>query len=84
MQDRQGEPRGLAGAGLRGAEQVASRQDEGNGLRLDRGGLGIALLRDGAKQLGDEPEAFEGRAYDSLLNGNRPAKDVSFETGSGR
>jgi len=56
------------------AQQVAAREDHGDRLRLDGGGFGIALLRDGAKQLGDEPEAFEGRAYDSLLI-NRPAKD---------
>jgi hypothetical protein len=41
------------------------------------------LLRDGAKQLGDEPEAFEGRADDSLLM-DRPARDFSLDTGSGR
>src|SRR5205085_8703324 len=77
LQQRQGETGGLAGAGLRGAEQVASREDDGDGLRLDGGGFGIALLRDGAKQLGDEPEAFEGRAYDGLLK-NRPAKEISL------
>ena len=84
LQQRQREAGGLAGAGLRGAEQVAAREDEGDGLRLDGGGFGVALLRDGAKQLGDEPEAFEGRADVSLLNVNRPAKDIAFETGSGR
>jgi hypothetical protein len=41
------------------------------------------LLRDGAKQLGQQPEAFEGRTYDDLLK-NRPAKDFAFDTGSGR
>jgi hypothetical protein len=37
---------------LRGAEQVASREDDRDGLKLDRGGYGIALLRDSAEQLG--------------------------------
>jgi hypothetical protein len=59
LQEGKREARGLAGAGLRGAEKVASRKDDGNGLRLDGGGFGVALLRDGAKQLGQEPEAFE-------------------------
>ena len=83
LQERQREAGGLAGAGLRGAEEVASRKDDGNGLRLDGGRFGIALLRDCAKQLGQEPEAFEGRAYVNLLN-DRPAKEISFDTGSGR
>jgi hypothetical protein len=83
LQERQGESRGLAGAGLRGAEQIASREDDGDGLRLNGGCLGVAMLRDGAKQLGQQPEAFEGRTYDDLLK-NRPAKDFAFDTGSGR
>ena len=65
------------------AEQVAAREDDGDGLRLDGGGFGVALLRDGAKQLGQQPEAFEGRTDVNLLN-DRPAKDLAFETGSGR
>jgi hypothetical protein len=56
LQDRQGKAGGLAGAGLRGAEQIASCEDDGNGLELDRGGLGIALLRYSAEQLGPEAE----------------------------
>jgi hypothetical protein len=56
LKNRQSKAGGLAGAGLRGAEQVASGEDDGNGLKLDRGGLGIALLRDSAEQLGSEAE----------------------------
>ena len=74
LQQRQREAGGLAGAGLGGAEQVAAREDDGDGLRLDGGGFGVALLRDSAKQLGQQPEAFEGRTYVNLLK-NRPAKD---------
>jgi len=83
LQQGQGESRGLAGAGLRGAEEVSSGQDDGDGLRLDGGRFGVALLRDGAKQLGQEPEAFERRAYD-ISPEDRPAKDFAFDTGSGR
>jgi hypothetical protein len=56
LQQRQREAGGLARAGLRGAEQVFAGEDNRDGLRLDRGGLCIALLRDGAEQLGLEPE----------------------------
>jgi len=56
LQNGQGEAGGLAGAGLRGAEQVASREDDRDGLKLDRGGLGIALLRYSAEQLGAQAE----------------------------
>jgi hypothetical protein len=52
LQDRQREAGGLAGAGLRGAEKVAAGENDGDGLRLDRGGDGVTLLADSAKQLG--------------------------------
>ena len=40
---RQHEGRGLAGAGLRDAEQIAAFEQDRDRLRLDRGGGGIAL-----------------------------------------
>jgi len=83
LEQRQGETSGLASAGLRGPEQIASRKDDRDGLRLNGGGFCIALLRDGAQQLGQQPEAFEVRAYVYLLM-DRPAKDIAFDTGSGR
>ncbi len=43
MQDRQGEGGGLAGAGLGDAQQVAAGEHAGDGLRLDRGGRGVAF-----------------------------------------
>jgi len=52
MQQREGEAGGLAGARLGGAEKIAAGEDEGNGLRLDRGGFRVTLLRDGAQQFG--------------------------------
>jgi hypothetical protein len=67
LQDRQGEAGGLAGAGLGGGEQVAAGQDDGDGLRLDGGGRGVALLGDSAEQLGLQPEGIERRANDDLL-----------------
>ena len=56
LQNGQGEAGGLAGAGLRGAEKVFAGQDDGDRLRLDGGGLGIALLGDSAEQLGAKAE----------------------------
>jgi len=67
LKDRKGEAGGLAGAGLRGGEQVAAGENDGNGLRLDGGGRGVALVRDSAEQLGLEPERIERRADDFLL-----------------
>jgi len=83
LQQRQREAGGLSGAGLRGAEEVTAGEDDGDGLRLDGGGLCVALLRDGAKQLGQQPEAFEGRAYG--ISPERSAREgFAFDTGSGR
>jgi len=82
LQQREGEAGRLAGAGLGGAEEVASREDDGDGLGLDGGGFGVALLRDRAKQLGREPETFKRRTdVDLLMIGPRRR---TFETGSGR
>jgi hypothetical protein len=59
LQHRQREAGGLAGAGLRRAEQIATREYDGDGLRLDGGGFGIALLGDCFEQLGRKPEILE-------------------------
>jgi len=56
LQERQREASSLAGAGLSGAQQVFAGQYNGDGLRLDRRGYGVALVRDCAEQLGLEPE----------------------------
>jgi hypothetical protein len=41
---------------LGGAEQIFASKNDGDGLRLDGGGRGVALFRDCAEQLGLEPE----------------------------
>jgi len=56
LKQRERKPGGLAGAGLGGAEQVFAGENDGDGLRLDGGGRGVALVRDCAEQLGLEPE----------------------------
>ena len=43
---REDEGGGLAGARLGASEDIAAHQDDGDGLFLDRGGLGIALVSD--------------------------------------
>jgi len=52
LEEGKGESGRLAGARLSGPEQVASREDDRNGLGLDGGGFAVTLLRDGAQQLG--------------------------------
>jgi len=59
LQHRQREACRLAGAGLCGAEQIATREYDRDCLRLDGGGLGIALLGDSAEQLGRQAEILE-------------------------
>jgi len=59
LQHRQREAGGLAGAGLGGGEQIAAGENDGDGLRLDGRGLGVALLGDGAEQLGRKAEILE-------------------------
>src|SRR6185369_2110464 len=70
----------LAGAGLGGAEKVASCEDDGDGLGLDGCGLGIALLGNRAQQLGQKPEAFESRTDGNLLK-DRPGGALRLPTG---
>src|SRR4029079_14911519 len=59
LEDRQDECRRLARARLGAREEVAPRENVGDGLGMDGRRLGVALARNGAKELGREPEAFE-------------------------
>jgi hypothetical protein len=59
LEQRQREPGGLAGAGLGSAQKVFAGEDDGDGLRLDGGGLCVALFRDSAEQLRAKPERIE-------------------------
>ena len=49
VEDRQREGRGLAGAGLRDADDVAAKGGERDGLGLDRGGGFVFFFGEGAK-----------------------------------
>ena len=60
LEDRQHEGRSLAGARLGCGEEIPAGQDDGDRLVLHGGGLGVALVRDGANELGREPEGLEG------------------------
>src|SRR5690606_19904754 len=60
MQDRQGETGGLSRSGLGGGQQVAAFQNAGDGLGLDRGGMVIAGVADGAQQRFRQAERGKG------------------------
>jgi hypothetical protein len=49
LEEGESEAGGLAGSRLGGAEEVAAGEDYRNGLLLDRGGRGVALLCDCAQ-----------------------------------
>ncbi len=59
MEDRQEERHGLAAAGGRAREQVASVEGRGNGVRLDGGGAGETEFLDALEQGGMERETTE-------------------------
>jgi hypothetical protein len=58
-QDGQREGRGLAGAGLGGADDVAAAEHDGNRAQLDGRGIGIAGGLDAAEHGFGEIESFE-------------------------
>ena len=59
LEHRQDEGGRLAGPRLGAREHVASGEDERDGLCLDRGRFRVALVGDGAKELGRQPEMIE-------------------------
>ncbi len=59
LEHRQHEGGRLAGAGLGAGEQVATGEDERDRLALDGGGFRVALVGDGTKELGRQPETIE-------------------------
>ena len=69
LEQRQHEGRRLAGAGLGVGHEVTAGEDERDRLGLDGGGLGVALVRDGAEELGREPKGIEGHGENRLLTG---------------
>ena len=71
VEHRQHEATGLASAGLRGAEHVATHENARNGLRLDRSRLTIALLADGADDFRRQAETLEAVLVGFLLGDHR-------------
>ena len=59
LEHRQHEGGRLAGAGLGAGEHVATGEDERDRLGLDGGGFRVALVGDGAEELGRQPESIE-------------------------
>ena len=60
VEDRERERGGLAGAGLRDADEVAAGEDQRDGVGLDRGGGGVLLLSKGTRDRLCEAEVVEG------------------------
>ena len=56
---RQDETGGLSGARLGASEDVASHQNDGNGLFLDRGGRGVAFFGDCLQYRGAQPQTLK-------------------------
>ena len=56
LEEGKREAGGLAGARLGCAQEVFAGEYNGNGLRLDGGGRGVALFRDCAEELRLQPE----------------------------
>jgi hypothetical protein len=56
LQQWKREAGGLAGAGLRGAQEVFTRKDDRDGLDLDGGGRGIAFVGYRSRELGRQAE----------------------------
>ncbi|EXI80775.1 MAG: hypothetical protein AW10_01682 [Candidatus Accumulibacter appositus] len=71
LQQWQRETGSLAGAGLRTGEDVASFENQRNGLRLYRRRLGVALLGDNAGELGRQAERGK-----RLGQGESPVNDL--------
>jgi hypothetical protein len=80
LKQRQGKPGRLAGARLRGGQQILAGENDGNGLRLDGGGGGVTLLGDSTEQLGRQAKGIERRsngispersAWEGLKTSNR-------------
>ena len=82
LEHRQHECRRLAGAGLGAGHEVTAGQDERDRLVLDGGGLGVALVRDGAEEHGREPELIEGHEGTVLLTG--PSRRTASSAGPGQ
>ncbi len=59
LDDRQDEGGGLAGPGLGAGEDVATCQDVGDRVRLHGGGVLVAFVGHGSKELGRQPEFSE-------------------------
>ena len=58
-EDGQREGRGLPGAGLGDADEIAARDDRRDGSGLDGRGFGVTRFLDGFEDLGIEPELLE-------------------------
>ena len=72
VEDRQRERGGLAGAGLRDADEVAAGEDQRDGVGLDRGGGDVLLFSKGAGDRLCEAEVVKGGQMGSPCGEMRP------------
>ncbi|MNE23497.1 hypothetical protein D3C80_1167530 [compost metagenome] len=79
VQDRQGEGRRLAGAGLGDAQQVLAQHDVGDGLGLDRRRLVIARRGEGGQKSLVQAHGFESDVAHVCLS--RTATGAAGRTG---
>ena len=84
LQHRQHEGRRLAGAGLGAGEQVATGEHERNRLALDGRGFGVAAARDGAEQVGRQPELGKGQGNMLLTRPSRTVRGPVRAVGESR
>ena len=87
VEDRQREGRGLAGAGLRDADDVALGEQQRDGLVLDRSGSDVFLFSEGAKDRLCEAEVVKRGQFKVFLCATGPARrnakrtpNAGFET----
>ena len=84
VEQGQAEGGGLAGAGLRDADDVAPGQQDRDGLALDVGGRHVAHVGDGPEQVGGQAQVGEGGLPVRLGVGPRPGGLVLVGVGEGR
>ena len=80
LQHRQAERGGLAGAGLRDAEQVAARKQHGM-ARLDRSGLGVFLGGERAQKRLGKSERFKRIGIQTMFLNRTNVRDARADNG---
>ena len=83
IEDRQREGRGLAGAGLGDADDVAPGEQQRDGLGLDRGGGDVFLFGEGAKDRLCEAEFVKRVQFKVFLYAGGPSHECERKPNAG-